>query len=213
MFNNHKLMLIHDLNQLGMNLYSNNVTVIAISGDPLPNVNNIYDGGILMPPTQVLMNWADGNGYSLQVEYPRYLSSKDPDEFITGILAALTMRDVFIYIPMNEFKIYGNIFLRHMLYMFGISIETPASPFMIDNTKIPLIASKMYMIDVMSAEDFLRIYPNYGPLPQFVIPKLMAQFNIQGPDIEGAINALRQRYHNTPSGRQMAVIINDSLPK
>lgn len=178
MFNNHTMSLIHDLRMIGNEI--NNVdfiSVAAITTGDYPPLPNIYNASILIPPTQILMDWADGNPLVLQNEYPRYLMSKDPDEMIVALLAAMTQRNIILYIPKDDFDVFGMMLLNHLYYVYGITCNYMQTAFSVDVTKIPYIMSKFYMIDVMEANDYLNSYPATAQLPEFVINKLAAELH------------------------------------
>ena len=87
MFNGHTMSLITNLNMIGNEINNIDfVTVAAITTSDYPPHPNIYNAAILMPPTEVLMAWADGNRFVMQVEYPRYLMTKDADDMIVALL-------------------------------------------------------------------------------------------------------------------------------
>lgn len=146
--------------------------VAAITTNPYPEAPNIHYAGILMPPTWMLMRWAEGDMYVLQTEYPKYLATKDCDEMIIALLAVLSQRNVILYIPQDEFDIFGPVFLNHLYYTYGIIVNTPTTMFSVDVNKYPLIMSKFYLMNIMTAEDYLASFPAQYQLPEWVINKL-----------------------------------------
>lgn len=173
MFNGHTVSVVTNLNMIGPEINDGNyIRIAAITGDAYPPIPTIFNAGILMPPTEILMAWADGDPYVLQREYPKYLMSKEPDEVIVAILAALTKRNIILYIPEDEFKIFGSILLNHLQFIYGITCNTGISLFNIDATKIPYIISKFYLMDLMDMDDYIALYPATIPLPEPVIFKM-----------------------------------------
>ena len=173
MFNNHTMSVIHDLRMLGNEI--NNVdfmSIAAVTTGEYPPLPNIYNASILIPPTQILMDWADGNPLVLQNEYPKYLMTKDPDEMIVALLAAMTQRNIVLYIPKDDFEVFGMMLLNHLYFVYGITCNYMNTRFAVDVSKIPYIMSKFYMIDVMEPMDYLNSYPATAVLPEFVINKL-----------------------------------------
>lgn len=172
MFNNHTITLIHDLRILGDQI--NNIDMLSIiSLSPeYPQLPNIYDMTVLVPPTDMLMAWADGNQFVLANQYPMYLMQKEADDCIVGILAALTRKNIILYVPADEFAIFGPILLQHLYYMYGIRVNYGNSMFYIEPLKIPYIISKFYMMDLMEANEYLNAYPPNLLLPDWVINKL-----------------------------------------
>lgn len=173
MFNGHTMSVITDLNMVS-NVINNNeyVTVAAITTSDYPPHPNIYNGSILMPSTEILMKWADGDMLVLQNEYPMYLSTKEPDDMIVALLAAMTKRNIVLYIPKDEFKIFGQYLLQHIYFMYGIICNFGDTTFSADLSKLPFIITKFYLIGVMSADDYLDAYPGNYALPSVVIPYL-----------------------------------------
>lgn len=173
MFNNHTMSLVTNLNIIGPEINNPEfVTVAAVTTSDYPQHPNIYNASILMPPIEILTRWADGDPLVMQYEYPRYLMQLDPDNMISALVAALTKKNIILYIPQDEFNIFGQLLLNHIYYVYGITLTTPTTQFCVIPTKIPFIMAKFYSIDVMDANEFLAAYPANAPLPDFVIGKL-----------------------------------------
>jgi hypothetical protein len=178
MFNNHEMSLVTDLGMIGPQINDKDfIAVAAITTSDYPNLPNIYNASILIPPTEILMAWADGDPYILQNQYPLYLRTQIPDEMIVALIALLTRKNVIMYIPVDEFNVFGRMFLDHIYYVYGLTLNTPTTRFSVDMTKIPLLVSKFYMIDAMDAEDLLATYPANAYLPDFVINKLAEELH------------------------------------
>ena len=173
MFNNHTMSLVTDLSLIANDIRNIDfVTVAAITTSDYPDAPNVYYAGVLIPPTEILMQWADGNQQALQIEYPRYLLEKDCDDMIVALIAALTQKNIILYIPLDEYNVFGPMLLSHIYYMYGIICNTPTTRFSVNTSKIPFIIAKFYMMDVMEAQMFLDSYPGNYQLPDFVINKL-----------------------------------------
>lgn len=173
MFNDHQMSLVHDLAIIGPQI--NNIDFIAIAAittSDYPKLSNIYNASILIPPTEMLMRWADGDQFVIQNEYPRYLLSQVPNEMIISLLALLTKKNVILYIPMDEFNVFGKYLLDYIYFTYGIVCNTQNTQFSADQSKLPFIMAQFYMIDVMSANDFIEAYPASYSLPPFIINKL-----------------------------------------
>lgn len=181
MFNNHAMSVIADLSMLGPEINNKDfLAVAAITTNDYPKLPNIYDASILIPPTEILMRWADGDPYILQTQYPAYLRTQVPDDMIIALIALLTQKNVVLYIPKDEFNIFGRMLLDYIYFNYGIVCNTPTTHFCVDQAKIPLLLSRFYMIDVMDPNDYLAAYPANALLPEFVINKLaeeMMPFN------------------------------------
>ena len=178
MFNNHIMILATDLAPFANEIQNfDHFIVAAITSNEIPTAPNIYYAGILMPPTELLMRWCDAacgspDAFVLQSEYPRYLDTIDCDNMIVAILAAMTKRNVILYIPLEEFKVYGDVLLQHIAYRYCIVLQTAYTPFSVNPAMLPLIASKFYMLGVMDADVYLSTFPANYSLPDWVIQKL-----------------------------------------
>lgn len=178
MFNGHTMSLVTDLRMVENDIKNIDFfTVAAITSSTYPQQPNVYYAGVLMPPTEMLMEWVDGNSLILQNEYPKYLMEKDCDDIIVALIAAMTKKNIILYIPQDEYEVYGPLLLNHIYLMYGIACNTPFSTFYVNQTKIPLLVSKFYLIDVMAPKDFLDSYPANYPLPDMVINKLAEDLN------------------------------------
>lgn len=175
LFKNNTMTLITDLRNIGPEI--NNTDFVAIAcvdglGD-FKNHPNAYDASILLPPTELLMAWADGNQIAMRVEYPKYLAcDKDADDMIIALITALTKKNIIIYIPQDEYDIFGPILIQHIYFQYGIVMNTPTTAFSFDESKLPLLISKFYMMDLMEPMDYINSYPRALALPPFVINKL-----------------------------------------
>lgn len=195
MFNNHTLSVINNLQILGNRIYDKDyLAIAAITTSEYPKMENIYNAAILAPPTEILMAWADGNQLIMQNEYPRYLCSEVTDSMLVAILALLTKKDVCLYIPTDEFNVFGQFLLNHLYYSYGIICNTQTSEFFMDQMKVPFLLSKFFMLDIMDAKDYLNDYPANAKLPDFVINKLASEMN---PFVNGATFAEYANYFNT----------------
>ena len=174
MFNGHSMSLITDMNMVANDIKNIDFMLVAtITSTESYEAPNIYYAGVLMPPTDMLMKWADGDYLILQNEYPQYLLSKDCDDMIVALIASMTKRNVVLYIPKDEYDVYGELLLRHLYLVFGITCNTPFSRFSVIPEKIPFIMAKFYMLNIMDPQEFLMSYPINYPLPDFVINKLV----------------------------------------
>lgn len=173
MFNNHTMSVVSDLSILGPEI--NNIDLLAIAAittNDCPRLPNIYNVSILIPPTELLMRWADGDPYILQSQYPNYLRSQIPDDMIVALITLLTKKNVVLYIPQDEFNVFGGMLLDYIYFNYGIVCNTPNTQFSMDQAKMPFLISRFYMLDAMDANDYLAAYPANALLPEFVINKL-----------------------------------------
>lgn len=175
LFKNNTMTLITDLRNIGPEINNTDFVAIAcVDGlSDFKNHPNAYDASILLPPTELLMAWADGNQIAMRVEYPKYLAyDKDADDMIIALITALTKKNIIIYIPQDEYDIFGPILIQHIYFQYGIVMNTPTTAFSFDESKLPLLISKFYMMDLMEPMDYINSYPRALALPSFVINKL-----------------------------------------
>ena len=211
MFNNHAMSVITDLRMLGPEINNKDfIAVAAITTNDYPKLPNIYNASILIPPTEILMRWADGDPYILQVQYPQYLRSQVPDDMIVALIALLTQKNVVLYIPNDEFNIFGKMLLDHIYFNYGIICNTPSTQFNMDQTKIPFLLSRFYMIDAMDPNDYLAAYPGNALLPEFVINKLAEEMK---PFAQPATFQQYAEYFNKLNASKGTVIAHPSMVK
>ena len=158
MFNNHSMSLVLDLNMIANEIRNVDLfTIAAVTTSEVPNSPNVFYAGILVPPTELLMNWADGDQLAIHNRYPYYLQSQECDEIIITFLAALTKKNVIWYIPGTEYEIFGDVFINYLYYTYGIILNTPTTQFSID-------------------QHYIDMYPWQYQYPDFVINKLAYDF-------------------------------------
>lgn len=185
MFNNHRMSCVTSLDPIYRDIQNIDYYTIAAITTSYYNQNmpNISYAGVLVPPTNMLMMWADGDYDIIKREYPSYLLTKDCDDMIVAFLAALTRKNIVLYIPDDEFDVYGPILLDHIYLTYGITCDTPFSQFSYNPYKIPLIISRFYVMDIMDVDTYWSMYPPNYQLPDFVINKLASDMH---PFPEGA---------------------------
>ena len=205
MFNNHTMSIVTDLSILS-NMQQQDYIVATITQLPLVGVpNNMYYAGILYPPTELLMEWADGNNI-LPIEYPRYLMTQDCDDMIIALIGSITQNNVVLYIPLDDFNIFGRILLDHMYYLYGVVCNTPTTRFYIIPEKIPLLTVKFYLLDLMDGRVFLDSYPENYNIPDAVLIKLSEE--LVPYNRFGSIEECRQHFDSL-RGRTKKVMFKD----
>ena len=211
MFNNHAMSVVTDLNVLGPQINNADLLAIAaITTSDYPQLPNIYNAAILIPPTEIIMRWADGDPFIMQNQYPNYLKSQTPDDMITALIALLTQKNVVLYIPNDEFNVFGRILLDYIYYNYGIVCNTPSTQFNMELDKIPFLLSRFYMIDVMSADDYIASYPANALLPPFVINKLAEEMH---PFNQPATFDMYANYFNQLNASKGTKIAHPSMVK
>lgn len=206
MFNGHMMSVVSNLNY-AMNeiMNADYFTVAAITtNDDYPPLPNIHYAGVLIPPTEMLMAWADGNPYILQTAYPQYLCCKEADDMIVAILAAMTRTNIILYIPQEEFNVFGTILLNHLYMTYGIIAQDGVHPFMFDQNKIPFLISKFFMNGIMDASDYLLSYPARYLLPDWVITKLAEE--LHPFDTPMPFEAYRDYFNNFVAAKGFGVL-------
>lgn len=178
MFSDHTMTIVTDLNIVANEIQSPDYYIVAaITTSEIPKAPNIFYAGILVPPTDMLMAWADGNMDVIHNYYPQYLQTQDCDDMLVAIISAMIRRNVILYIPQDEFDIFGMDFLTYLYNMYGIVCNSPTTNFWMDVNKLPLLMSKFYMMDIIDGITYMQMYPYNVMLPDFVINKLAYDFN------------------------------------
>lgn len=174
MFNNHTMSLVTDVNMIGPVINNFDFVTVAAITTNIPRHPNFYNASILMPPTEALMEWADGNIEIYSDIYYKYLIYDELcDSFILSLIAALTKKNVILYIPEDEVSIYSNILLRVLYDKYGIVVSTPYNRFFFNIARLPYILCGFYNLGVMEGKDFIDAYPPEAlPLPDHIIYKL-----------------------------------------
>lgn len=175
--------LVTDANMLRGLVNNPAVVIVALTANPneLPKPNNnIHVFSDLVPPTPLLMMWADGAQAQFLSGYNYELANNPAcHNVIITLLATLVNNNVVLYIPQDEFDIFGMALLEYIRFIFGITVNSLFSVFSFDDTKIPFILSCFYMEGYMTHEDFIASYPKglqfYDPAVLF---KLGQDFGI-----------------------------------
>jgi hypothetical protein len=216
MFNNHTMSIITDLRQVGPEINDKDFMILAAIADPgsYPDHPNVYNASILMPPFEILSAWANGDPYAMTTEYLAYLNTREPDEMLVVLLAALTKKNVVLYIPHDEYLVFGMQLVDHIRLTYGISCITPIGQFNIDLSRMPFLMSKFYVLDMMDAQTYLELYPSNYVLPQFVIGKLMGDFKpfpyaASMQEYEAYFNDLNARTNPAQHKMSMCSVVND----
>ena len=92
--------------------------------------------------------------------------------------------------------------------MYGITMNTPTTIFAFNETKLPFLLSKFYMMDLMEPKDFIESYPFNMQLPPFVINKLAEEvkpFNHPATFIEYATYFNNLVANNRPAGEKIVL--------
>lgn len=218
LFNNHTMTVVNSLDIVANEIRNADLfTVAVVSTVDYPNAPNIHCASILLPPTEMLMRWADGDMFILQAEYPKYLMTKECDDIIVALIANMIATNVILYIPQEDFDIFGVYLLNHIYQMYGITCNTiMGTSFSINVMKLPYIISKFYMLNIMSAQDYLASYPGQYALPEFVINKLAVElrpFTTPMPfeayaEYFNNLNASKLRKQEAPQMMNMVEIIS-----
>lgn len=161
-----------------------NYKIAMLSGDTnLLSHPNIYDASILVPPTELIMLWADGNIIAMTNQYPLYLNNKDQDEMILALIAASYTKNIVLFMSDAEFDMYGSILLLHIYNKYGIQCTLNGyGKFWVDYSKLHNIINGFFMMDLINGKTYLEAYPTNIDFPQYVIPKLIEYF---GDPFEG----------------------------
>lgn len=172
-----------DLNFVISMIQANNVCVLDMNDmdSPLdPCHPQITPATCLLPPPDALVAECDGDAQLFTAIYEQYLLSDLVVEFVSIVLAVL-FRGGSVIIYMNnlpEDSIWFNMLLQHLYNHYGLKIGTSMdNPFYLDPRYISVDVEMVYMINGISAIDFLKLHANEVPLQPYIINKLLADFN------------------------------------
>ena len=129
---------------------------------------------------------------------------------IVALIALLTRKNVILYIPRDEFNVFGKMLLDYIYFNYGIVCITPTTQFSIDQAKIPYLLSRFFMIDAMEPNDYLAAYPANALLPEFVINKLAEEMK---PFAQPATFQQYADYFNKLNASKGTVIAHPSMVK
>ena len=112
LFKNNTMTLIVDPRAIGPEINNMDfVAVACVNGlEDFKNHPNAYDASILLPPTELLMAWADGNQMLMRTEYPKYLiNNKDADDMIIALITEkYILKTSMIIVPLQPGSIKQN---------------------------------------------------------------------------------------------------------
>ena len=136
---------------------------------------NMLAGSILLPPYDAVSAEIEEMYFDAATIYSQYLASRDPDMFLSALLAASVQGiGLAIYIPREaqNMKFVAN-FLSYVLYTFGIQIQYGNILYMYNNGfDIPNLC-KLYLYDLINIEQFLLMYPSDMSIDPIVLNKLV----------------------------------------
>lgn len=160
-----------------------NVKIIVLEEETnLPlNHPNVINGSCLLPPIEALIAEADGDKPLFDALYNDYLNTPFVYEFMCAILLALhNGTSIIMYYPVLN---SGNVIIQNLLgfiyqkYGIGLGVigynRTTFNP-----NYIPLWDSAMYMLNGISAMEFLYYYPENIRIDDDVINKILIELRL-----------------------------------
>lgn len=175
-------------------LYQNMSVVTLCEGniEGLNYSNNVVPGSILLPPYISVMAELDDDIIMAYNQYIAYLSSKEPNTYISTIIRALMAgKEVVILLGKDESQMnFVKWFYQYMIESFGIQMQTRDVPFVYNSNFDGVILGYLYAYDLITYGEFFVLYPKGLELPRYVIPKLVAEMNpyIPNPSEEAYMN-------------------------
>lgn len=163
---------------LNYSLQGGRVIFITEDNDPkLEYIPNKLSAKILLPPYEVVCAELDGRLDEAEIGYYCYLSSNEPADYISVILAALVGGiSVGLYFgsEMKDLK-YPQMFINYLYNYKGIVVgyKDVKPNYMVNY--VPSILGEIYGKDLISVERFMTCMPVNADIPFFILPKLIAE--------------------------------------
>lgn len=189
-----------------------NTKVVNMDEDGiLMDNSSIITGTCLLPPVQAMIAEADGNEQLYDTIYTNHLLEPYQQEFISALLSYLYKGgNIVIFLPELGYNNTMNKFIQIMFDRYGIHIgiignQNPAiANCYYDERCIPIWLNMIYSVRVISAYEFLYIYPEDAPINNRVINDLINEINPYGKSINDRINYiihLHKVIHQNPKVR------------
>lgn len=182
-----------DVNAVNSAILSNNSKILVLSESDCgiyKNHNNVLGATILLPPYESICFLLNGDIANSSNIYYSYLSSKEPDSFLTAVFAALFKgQNIVLFVGPDEQNVgIIPILLEYLKNTFGIHITQNGTGY--DDRFDYINLTKLYLNDYISVNDFLLLYPLNMNILEISLQKLMMDVNpfIEVRTVESCLN-------------------------
>lgn len=177
--------------------------IVSLDEDRTLGENDNVIGGLsLLPPIEAKIAEADGNEKMYDVIYQNHLLEPAQQGFIAALIAFLYKGgNLLLFLPESGYTNTLDKFIQHLFIIYGIhpgliGDQNPNKANCFYDTKcIPIWLNLIYTAGVISAEEFLFMYPEDAKISnEAVMFLLIEQINPYGKTINDKIQYIC-RYH------------------
>lgn len=163
---------------LNYSLQGGRVVFITEDADPrLEYIPNKLSAKILLPPYEVVDAELDGRLEEAEVRYYNYLSTLEPADYISVMLAAMvTGVPLGLYFG-SEIKDlrYPSMFINFLYNQKGVIVGyRDVQPQILDNY-LPMVLSEIYGRGLLTVDKFMTYMPENVDIPNIIIPMLASE--------------------------------------
>lgn len=168
-------------------IFSNtpNIKIITLEEDGILPLNhpNVIKGTCILPPVEALIAEADGDENLFDTIYSDYFNTPFMFEFISALMISLYNGNniVFYYYELDGNNVIPKL-RQHMFQRYGIYIGVLGTRDICkyDNRCLPIWLSHTFMINGITAREFLINYPPNLNIPQNIMDKIIIDMNPYG---------------------------------
>ena len=143
--------------------------------DPEKNMRVVM-GTMLLPPVDAMWSLTSGEWDKFQMEYYNHLISPEVTEFIFMLIGLIYRGYKLVFYYPDDSSEVIKYLMEFLLRNFGIHVFEPNKEndlFAYDETKIPMYLCGIYYAGMLSAREFLYMYPIEINIPNDIYPKLI----------------------------------------
>lgn len=180
-----------------------NSKIISLDEDDvLGDMKDIVGGTCLLPPMEAKIAEADGNEQLYDSIYSQHLLAPFQQQFIAALIAFLYKGgNLILFLPEIGYTNTTQKFIEHLYRIYGIHPGLIGDPnplvanWYYDTKCIPIWLNLIFSADIISAEEFLYMYPTDAQINNDrVLLLLINRLNPYGSSINDKINTIL-RYH------------------
>lgn len=188
-----------------------NTKIISLDEDGVLMENDaILVGTCLLPPIEAKIAEADGNEPLYDTIYSNHLLEPYQQQFISALLSYLYKGgNLILFLPELGCTNTKEKFIYHMYKLYGIHCglighpDLSVSNYYYDERCIPLWLNMIYSVHVISAYEYLYMYPADAIIQNIaILSELIDEINPYGESINDKINYilhLHKLIHKQPS--------------
>lgn len=143
--------------------------------DPEKNMRVVM-GTMLLPPVDAMWSLTSGEWDKFQMEYYNHLISPEVTEFIFMLIGLIYRGYKLVFYYPDDSSEVIKYLMEFLLRNFGIHVFEPNKEndlFVYDELKVPMYLCGIYYAGMLSAHEFLYMYPIEINIPNDIYPKLI----------------------------------------